>query len=322
MKQFMSQIALSIEQFISYRKASGSWNETCYGLNIKLFDNFCAKNYPESTELTQEMVDSWCTKRETESNFSYGVRTMVIRNFISYLTDRGIVDITPPIIYKPENRTYIPHAFDEDELTLFFHECDSITPYPGRRTSLIRKLTIPVYFRLLYSSGIRTTEARLLKVQNVELKNGVLDIQQSKGYDQHYVVMHDTMTNLMQKYNQAISRIQPNRTYFFESIKGSFYSKDWVVDNFRSLWDKANDKGTAVAYDLRHHYAITNINSWMNGGFEFHDNLYFLSKSMGHRSIEATRYYYSIVPRLADVLYDKTLDGFNAMIPEVGSYEE
>jgi len=38
---------------------------------------------------------------------------------------------------------------------------------------------------------------------------------------------------------------------------------------------------------------------------------------MGHRSIESTRYYYAIVPRLADTLMDKTEAGFNAMIPEV-----
>jgi hypothetical protein len=38
---------------------------------------------------------------------------------------------------------------------------------------------------------------------------------------------------------------------------------------------------------------------------------------MGHRSIEATRYYYSIVPRLADILIDKTELDFNAIVPAV-----
>ena len=72
-----------------------------------------------------------------------------------------------------------------------------------------------------------------------------------------------------------------------------------------------------VAYDIRHHYAITNINNWTDDGFAFNDKLQYLSKSMGHRSIEATRYYYSIVPRLADTLIEKTEAGFNAIVPEV-----
>lgn len=76
------------------------------------------------------------------------------------------------------------------------------------------------------------------------------------------------------------------------------------------------------SYFLRHHYAITNINSWVDDGFEFNDKLHNLSKSMGHRSIESTRYYYSIVPRLADTLREKTETGFNIIVPEVVYDEE
>ncbi|HEY5585207.1 MAG TPA: tyrosine-type recombinase/integrase [Ruminiclostridium sp.] len=323
MNQFRSNITPLIEQFIRYRKASGSWNETCYGLNIKLFDHFCANHYPENTELTQEMVDTWCTKRDTETNFSYDTRTMVVRTFVDYLRTRNLTSVLPPATLKPEPRIYIPHPFEADELQRFFHECDSIQTYLGRKASIIRKLTVPIFFRLLYSSGLRTTEARLLRTENVDLKHGVVDIQQSKGYDQHYVVLHDTMNSLMQRYNRAISSLQPGRTYFFPSYKRSHYSRDWVQDNFRALWDKANGSGTTtVAYDLRHNYATVNINNWIDGGFEFSDKLNYLSKSMGHRSVEATRYYYSIVPRLADTLKEKTEKGFNDIVPEVIYDEE
>ena len=324
MKQFKSGIAHMIERFVWYRKASGSWNEPVYELNIKLFDHFCANNYPASTELKQEMVDSWCAKRSTEKNSSYNIRTTIIRAFIEYLNDRNITNLILPDILKAEPRTYTPHAFEEDELRRFFRECDNIQPYLGRKVSVIRKLTVPVFFRLLYSSGLRTTEARLLKKENVDLEQGILDIRQSKGYDQHYVVLHDAMTDIMRKYDQAISKLQPDRDYFFQSCyKGSHHSRRWVDDNFRVLWNKANGSETkAVAYDIRHHYAITNINSWVDDGFEFSDKLQYLSKSMGHRSIEATRYYYSIVPRLSDTLKNKTENGFNVIVPEVLEDEE
>jgi hypothetical protein len=71
MSQFKSGFSKLIGLFIEYRMASGSWNEPCYGLNIKLFDHFCADNYQSSTVLTQEMVDTWCSKRDTETNRSY-----------------------------------------------------------------------------------------------------------------------------------------------------------------------------------------------------------------------------------------------------------
>jgi len=313
-----SNFSALVEKFIEYRRASGSWNEPCYGLNIKLFDHFCADNYKSDMALTQAMVDAWCAKRDTETNRSYEARTRVVRLFIDYLRRRGLTDVQPPAKLKPEPITYIPYAFDSDELSRFFCECDSIKPYLGRRASVIRKFTIPVFFRLLYSTGMRTTEARLLNRIDVDLVHGVIDIQKSKGYDQHYVAMHDSMTSLMARYDKAIAQLQPSRKYFFQSDKGTHYSRDWVQENFRAMWDKANiTSKPPVAYDLRHHHAIANINSWTDDSFGFSDKLQFLSKSMGHRSIEATRYYYSIVPRLADTLKEKTEAGFNEIVPEV-----
>jgi hypothetical protein len=72
---------------------------------------------------------------------------------------------------------------------------------------------------------------------------------------------------------------------------------------------------------IRHNYAITNINNWAEDTFEFSDKLNYLSKSMGHRWTESTLYYYSIVPRLADTIQEKTEVGFNDIVPEV-AYEE
>ena len=323
MSQFRSCFAHLIDRFIRYRKASGSWNEPNYGLNIKLFDHYCADNYPACAELNQEMVDTWSSKRFTEKNSSYNIRTMIVRAFIEYLRDRDLTAVAPPVTLKSEPRTYTPHPFEDDEFRRFFRECDNIQPYLGRRASVLRKLTLPVFFRLLYSSGLRTTEARLLKKDNVDLEHGVLNIQQSKGYDQHYVVIHDAMSSLMQRYDHAISKLQPHREWFFQSQKGSHYTRYWVEDNFSALWIKANGlEVKAVAYDIRHNYAIDNINRWVDDGFEFNDKLNYLSKSMGHRSIEATRYYYSIVPRLADTLRNKTEIGFNAIVPEVADDEE
>ena len=321
MSLYRSGFSDYIKRFINYRKASGSWNETSYGLNIKLFDHFCADNYA-GKELCQDMVDSWCEKRKTENNRSCYIRTLVIRKFIDYLQKRNlteVVSVTPP---KPEKKKYIPYAFSFDELSKFFQECDNIVPYKNRFASVLRKVTCPVFFRLLYSSGIRTTEARFLQCEDVDLTYGILNIRKSKGYDQHYVALHESMSILLRKYDMTISKIQPNRTYFFESQRKKHYSKEWVNDNFKSLWLKANGKcRKIVAYDLRHHYATTNINSWKEDTFEFSDKLHYLSKSMGHRWIQSTLYYYSIVPRLADTIQEKTEAGFNNIVPEV-AYEE
>jgi len=323
MSIYHSGFSGSIEAFINSRKMAGAWNEPVFGLNIKLFDHYCADLYPEEM-LRQEMVDAWCTKRETENVNSCYTRTLVIRLFIEYLRKHGKTDVLPPPVLKQDKKRRIPHAFSRDELERFFHECDSIIPCRGRMAyaSELRKITCPVFFRLLYSCGIRTTEARFLMRDGVDLVNGVLDIQKSKGYDQHYVALHQSMTELLERYDRAANRIHPGRIYFFESPTGQPYSRAWVSYNFSTLWEKANGKkGNAVAYDLRHNYATTNINAWKDDAFGFNDRLHYLARSMGHRCTESTLYYYSVVPRLADIIQKKTEEGFNCIVPEV-AYEE
>lgn len=187
MSSYISGFSDLIEQYEKYQKISDSWSDHAYGLNIRYFDRYCALHYP-GQPLCQKMVDEWCRKRDTETNASCFTRTGGIRSFIRYLRDRGLTTVEPAKPPKPEGKTYIPHAFTEEELRKFFNECDRIVPLCPELKYKMKKITCPVFFRLLYSSGIRTTEARYLKWEDVDLEHGVLNIRKSKGYDQHYGV--------------------------------------------------------------------------------------------------------------------------------------
>ncbi|MDR1247357.1 MAG: tyrosine-type recombinase/integrase [Clostridiales Family XIII bacterium] len=260
------------------------------------------------------MLDSWCSQRETEANNSCRSRIYAVVSFVRYLQKRGLTDVKTPAIPRKEARTYIPHAFSEIELHNFFDACDSITSYSETEEQISQKLTVPVFFRLLYSSGIRTNEARMLRKNDVDLIHGVLNIAYSKGHDQHFIVMHDSMLELMREYDMVIAKMYPKRLYFFPARNGKCHTKQWVAVNFKKMWEKRNSS-SAVPYEFRHNYAIENINSWTDDGFDFHQKLHSLSKSMGHSVIESTKYYYSLVPRLADVLAEHTNE--DETIPEV-----
>lgn len=319
MKKYLSNLRLYIESFVQYRQACGCWNESCYGKNLRRFDHYCLKNYPYEQNLTQEMVNSWCTQRETEKKSSCINRTDVIVAFIKYLRERDLTDVSKPELPRAEKRTYIPHAFTNHELTAFFYECDHL-PFSPCRRFINRRMTIPVLFRLLYSSGIRPVEVRLLKREHVDLEQGVLDIRDSKGNDPHYVVLHDSMLQLMKRYNDAIEKMYPGRNYFFPTDQNGSYSYQWIRSNFLKLWNKVS-ASRATVYGFRHHYAVANINSWGAEGFLFYSKLVYLGKSMGHVSMESTAYYYSLVPQVADILLEKTRKGMDDIIPEVGNEE-
>lgn len=315
MTKFSPLLSPLIQEYIFYRKSSDRWSEDSYEANLLLFDRYCQKQFPKAEKLSQKMVDKWCCKRATETNNSCRSRIYVVISFLRYAKSRGKIDLIIPDIPKKTPRTYIPHAFTFQELLNFFEACDSIT---GIETleQRVRKITVPVFFRLLYSSGVRTTEARLIRTEDVDLNNGILNIRYSKGHDQHYVVLHDSMLELMKSFDTVIRNIYPNRSYFFPARNGKYHTRAWVQMNFRKLWDK-NNTAYATSYELRHHYAIENINRWLGEGMAFHSKFLYLSKSMGHSVLESTRYYYSLTPGLAEILIDKTIESFNNIIPEV-----
>ncbi len=322
--KFKSVFATTIKEFIEFRKVGGNWN-AYYEENLKLFDNYCADHYPGES-LCQKMIDDWCSKRNTEINASRNKRIASIVQYLWYETSKNrVTGLAIPKNLKSEKRKYIPYTFTKEELKRFFSACDNIVLHNNSRESKAKKLVVPIFFRLLYSSGIRTTEARFLKRNEVDLENGVLNIEKTKGYGQHYVALHPSMTAILKDYDVEAEKMCSGREYFFESPKGGCYTTTWVLIVFKECWEKANGKNEhhPVPYDLRHNYAIENINSWEGDNFAFNEALNNLARSMGHSEISSTLYYYTIAPGLYDIISEKTSSSVDAVVKKLeGQYEE
>ena len=310
-----------MEAFKEYRIISDRWNS----VNDKLmlyFDRHCLEHFPGVSGITQEMVNSWCQQRETESSTSCYCRSQIFAALTVFLRQRDIAKLEKPELVKPERtRNYVPHAFTHDELSAFFRECDQYVLKATNPIQAARRLSSAVYFRLILSSGMRTVEARLMKTDNVDLIHGVMDIEKSKGVDQHYVALHDSITEILKEYNGTMQNIFPDREYFFAYSVTESFPYHWFTTSFRRSWDRVNTSHARL-YDLRHNYAIQNINSWTDKGFGFTDRFVYLSKSMGHKRLESTSYYYSLVPALADSLASHSQKGFDDIIPEVRPNEK
>ena len=318
MSSFKSSLAEQFDAFVRFRKACLRWNDASYGMNLALFDNHCFERFSKETVLTQAMIDSWCKQRATESNNSCISRIYVIVSLVRFLRERNLTTANEPIIPVAEKRSYVPHHFTDEELRLFFSACDNYKAgNPKNHLHKNTKYTLPVFFRLLYSTGMRTIEARELRRSDINLNDGIISIVNTKGYEQHHVVMHDTMAELMREYDAVIETLYPGRIYFFPNGTNGFRTRAWVYRAFKKLWEQA---GTAhsTAYELRHNYAIENINKLVDMGMSFKDSLTYVSKSMGHTSSDITaKYYYSLVPVLGDIIQEQTEAGFNDLIPEV-----
>ncbi len=309
------------DRFIQYRKASGLWNHS-YECNLIYFDRYCIRNYPDKQGLTQEMVTDWIKQQPTESSASCRARTQVVITMTKYLQTFKLADIVLPEQMNHPKNQHIPYVFSEKELLAFFNECDAQVCNATSKAKAFAALTSSVLFRLLYSSGIRTMEARLLKVSDINWPEGVLSIVSTKGKQQHFVALHEGTLEMLRSYHEAAEKYLPGRTYFFtDGAKDSPLTTNVLCYRFNKIWGKISD-AKAVAYDFRHNYAITNINSWIGTGYAFHDKFLYLSKSMGHSTLENTKYYYSLVPEMADIILSCSNQSFEELVPEVPEYAE
>ena len=149
------------------------------------------EKYPNATALTKEIVLDWCSKKTYEAQANQCSRASIIRQFGKYLDSIGVKAYILPKGYYPIEKQYIPYIYTIDELTRFFAETDKChycyeCPY--------RHLIMPVIFRMIYMCGLRASEARLLKVADVDLENGILTIHHSKKDNSRLVPMSDSLT--------------------------------------------------------------------------------------------------------------------------------
>ncbi|MBI5219699.1 MAG: tyrosine-type recombinase/integrase [Bacteroidia bacterium] len=318
-KTFISDM---MDKYIFYLKASNHLSRFTHKTLIR-FNKYCSSFDPALKVLTDDIVNGWCDKRPDEQCKSRNKRILPVRKFLKYTNKHGWTNVLIPENFPAEKSTYKPHGFNEDELNAFFHSTAKIklVGWQNELKLKLRKIQIPVYFRLLYSTGMRTNEARMLRCEDVDLTNGIINIAHSKGLDQHRVALHPTMWDLLKQYNDAMERLMPDRKIFFPSKNDNFHGIAWHSSNFRNIWNNISNE-PARAYDLRSLYAVTNINSWDYDGTEWFDKLLFLSHSMGHQQIESTCYYYQLVPLFFKQLEELTEQALHDLLPDLTNFFE
>jgi integrase len=295
---FVQQLAdhVRLKQAIGYKYE-------CEARHLVQFSEFTVKKYPDAAVLTKEIVLNWCAKKNYVSRATQCNRASVLRQFAVYLNHIGIKAYIIPNGFYPAEEQYVPHIYTEDELVRFFHETDGcryVSECPCRH------LIMPVFFRMIYTCGLRSSEARLLKVDNVDLDNGILSVLNSKKDNSRLIPMSDELTKMCRCYSEQVHIYPIKYDFFFPGLDGKPMTIGNVYHNFRRFLWKAGishggrGKGPRV-HDLRHTFACNCLKRWVTEGKDLAAYLPVLRTYMGHESFAETAYYLRMT---ADVFPD------------------
>jgi len=319
---FLSNFKSSVTALIEQKRSIGyPYNSSAQIL--KAFDVFCIDKYPLETRLTKEIAMHWAEKRQEEHVNGLQRRITPVRQLAKYMNSIGIdAYVIPPGIPGKQIR-YIPHIFTDEELRAFFTETDKC---PVNALLPARYLIIPVFFRVLYCCGLRSSEARLLKVEDVDFESGRLTIRQSKGNKDRNVLLSEDILQLCRIFHGKVSLIFPDRIAFFPNQYGDFYGSHVVDYWFHLFWDKTGiaDFGSGNSprvHDFRHTFAVKRLNLWVQEGKDLNAYLPYLSMYLGHSRLTETDYYLHLIPEFFPLFKEKTLEKCANLIPEV-NYEK
>ena len=159
-----------------------------------------------------------------------------------------------------------------------------------------RHLVMPVLFRTIYACGLRCSEARLLRVADVDIDAGVLQIRDAKGGKDRQVPVSEPLRERLAGYHAKLAG-QPGWEWFFPGATlGVPLTLMNVNHNFRRfLWQARIPHGGRGhgprVHDLRHTAAVNNLRAWFARGENVDALLPVLQTYLGHSSIGDTAYY-------------------------------
>ena len=263
---FESHFAAQIENFIAQKNALRFGYLESSRL-LRDFDRFCLTYFPDEDWLTEEICLTWATKKNTEGNNTFRNRMMPVRDFARYLNRNGEnAYVLPPDIAR-KDAPYAPYIYTEAEIQAIWNVLDALKP---RRGFPVRHFVIPAMVKLLYCCGLRPAEVRRLRVRDVDLDKGRLNIMESKQHRSRIVMMADDVVEMLSNCNAVVSAVMPGREPFFPNTEGGFYGKRGLEKTFRPVLKKAGVTGTGRRsprlYDFRHTFATHRLYHWMNEG--------------------------------------------------------
>lgn len=208
------------EDFLEYKHALGYKYESKRKI-MSRFCHFCDEFYPSEQSLSKELVMAWTAKREDEAKKSRQLKISCMRQFSVYLSEINIDCYMVPPQKFVNDYSFVPYIFTKEQIAHILQAADHVTP---RKVSQNMHLILPVLFKMLYTTGLRVSEALKLQVSDVDLQNGVLLIRNAKFDKDRYVAMSSSLTMECNCYSNLVHKGSLPENLYLENCNNKLNS--------------------------------------------------------------------------------------------------
>jgi len=245
-KQFWGVYAPFITQFIEIKRSLGfkyATEETIY----TIFDRFTIELGETRVGISKELSEKWCKRRNNESSSYRFHRCLCLSQLSSHLCQIGIRSYIPQL--PRQQSSFAPYIFSQEEMSAIFSAVDGLTAQRKMMNSMI--FVMPALLRLLYSTGLRISEALELRNKDINMNDCYLVIKDSKNGKQRMLPFSESLTVVLKDYVNHRTQLPISTSEedpFFVSLNGSQCSSDTVYNWFRKILQRAK-----IPYTGHHH---------------------------------------------------------------------
>ncbi len=137
--------------------------------------------------------------------------------------------------------------------------------------------------KIAYSGGLRRNEISRLKLVDIDYKNFLIRIENSKGNKDRYTLL---AKNLIPGLNEYIQKYKPQKYLFNGKYKGFPYSEEGLRWTFDQALLKSGIQKKVSLHSLRHSFASHLL--------AMGTDLFTIQKLMGHDDIRTTMVYLQV----------------------------
>jgi len=272
----------------------------CYRLEIRRFLDFLEEhNIALENVDAQQLCTYLSTRREVDKIDSRSTAKAIsaLRSFFRFAVDEGLTRDNPAgVLESPKRREYLPQVMDKRTIETLLDTIKINTDRGCRDRCL---------FELIYSAGLRVSEAAALNVRDINLQSGLAKVR-GKGDKERFAIFGPEAAMRLKLYLQDA---RPKLAQGINKSQALFIGKSGKRLSRKGIWKNyakyAFLAGTSSRlHNLRHSFAT----GLLSGGADLRT----VQELLGHADISTTQIYTHVDVRALRENHRRYLPRLNA----------
>ncbi len=298
----MNTIQQDIHEYLSMRRSLG-FKLRDAGNALLDFSSFMEKH--RAPYITQALALIWAQQPTNVQPAHWAQRLGFVRGFARYRSSSDPrTQIPSPGLLPFQPKRARPYLYSDEEIKKLLHAALNMS-HRYEKGALLPW----VYYcllGLLSVTGLRLSEARNLKLQDVDLKAAVLTIRNAKFGKNRLIPLHASTCKVITDYITKRQCHWGDRTvssYLFVSSQGNRLDNGQIHRTFYVLSRQIGLRGAfdnhgPRLHDFRHRFATNTLLNWYRSEQDPERLLPILSAYLGHVHVADTQWYLESSPEL------------------------